>query len=143
VTLVGAQDPQLNRGLWLVKWFLAISHFVVLALLWLVFVVLTVVAFFAILVSFSAGALSFMVTVPPGPQGQPGETLRTPSLPAYVARFHAGHETTRQDFAVMVFVAGVVRNPPMGPAADDLALQARRTWQWLEPPVRRRSGEGR
>lgn len=51
VTLVGARDPQLNRGLWLVKWFLAIPHFVVLALLWLVFVVLTVVAFFAILVT--------------------------------------------------------------------------------------------
>jgi hypothetical protein len=51
VTLVGAKDPQLSRGLWLVKWFLAIPHFVVLALLWLVFVVLTVVAFFAILVT--------------------------------------------------------------------------------------------
>ena len=51
VTLVGAKDPQLNRGLWLVKWFLAIPHFVVLALLWLVFMVLTVVAFFAILVT--------------------------------------------------------------------------------------------
>jgi hypothetical protein len=33
------------------KWLLAIPHFVVLALLWLVFVVLTVVAFFAILVT--------------------------------------------------------------------------------------------
>ncbi len=51
VTLFGAKDPQLNRGLWLVKCFLAIPHFVVLALLWLVFVVLTVVAFFAILVT--------------------------------------------------------------------------------------------
>jgi hypothetical protein len=51
VTLVGAKDAQLNRGLWLVKWFLAIPHFVVLALLWLVLVVLTVVAFFAILVT--------------------------------------------------------------------------------------------
>ncbi len=51
MTLVGAKDPQLNRGLWLVTWFLAIPHFVVLALLWLVFVALTVVAFFAILVT--------------------------------------------------------------------------------------------
>ena len=51
MTLVGAQAPQLNRALWLVKWFLAIPHFVVLALLWLVFVVLTVVAFFAILIT--------------------------------------------------------------------------------------------
>jgi hypothetical protein len=44
-------DAPLSRWLWLVKWFLAIPHFVVLALLWLVFVVLTVVAFFAILVT--------------------------------------------------------------------------------------------
>ena len=51
MTLVGAKDPQLNRGLWLVKWFLAIPHFVLLTLLWLVFVVLTVVAFFAILLT--------------------------------------------------------------------------------------------
>lgn len=51
VTLLGAQDQRLNRGLWLVKWLLAIPHFVVLVLLWLIFVVLTVVAFFAILFS--------------------------------------------------------------------------------------------
>ena len=44
-------DEPLSRWLWLVKWFLAIPHFVVLALLWLVFMVLTVVAFFAILVT--------------------------------------------------------------------------------------------
>ncbi len=42
-------DPLLSRWQWLVKWFLAIPHFVVLALLWVAFVVLTVVAFFAIL----------------------------------------------------------------------------------------------
>lgn len=51
VTLVGAQDPTLSRWLWLVKWFLAIPHLIVLAVLWLVFVVLTVVAFLAIVVS--------------------------------------------------------------------------------------------
>ncbi|KRF30313.1 DUF4389 domain-containing protein [Nocardioides sp. Soil805] len=44
-------DEHLSRWLWLVKWFLAIPHFLVLALLWLAFVVLSVVAFFAILVT--------------------------------------------------------------------------------------------
>lgn len=45
----GHLDPGLSRWQWLVKWLLAIPHFVVLALLWVAFVVLTVVAFFSIL----------------------------------------------------------------------------------------------
>ena len=40
---------RLSRWLWLVKWLLAIPHFVVLLFLWIAFFVLTVVAFFAIL----------------------------------------------------------------------------------------------
>jgi Domain of unknown function (DUF4389) len=44
-------DPGLSRWLWLVKWFLAIPHFVVLAFLWVGFVVLTVVAGVAILIT--------------------------------------------------------------------------------------------
>ncbi len=44
-------DDHLSRWLWLVKWFLAIPHFIVLALLWIAFVVLSVVAFFAILIT--------------------------------------------------------------------------------------------
>jgi Domain of unknown function (DUF4389) len=41
--------PRLSRGLWLVKWLLAIPHFIVLFFLWIAFVVVSVVAFFAIL----------------------------------------------------------------------------------------------
>jgi Domain of unknown function (DUF4389) len=47
--LTGELSPHLNRGLWLVKWLLAIPHFVVLFVLWIGFVVVSVVAFFAIL----------------------------------------------------------------------------------------------
>ena len=39
----------LSRWLWLVKWILAIPHYIVLAFLWLTLLVLTVIAFFAIL----------------------------------------------------------------------------------------------
>jgi hypothetical protein len=42
-------EPHLSRWLWLVKWFLAIPHFVILVFLWLAFFVVSVVAFFAIL----------------------------------------------------------------------------------------------
>jgi hypothetical protein len=42
-------DTGLSRWLWLVKWLLAIPHFIVLAFLWIAFVVLTAVALFAIL----------------------------------------------------------------------------------------------
>src|SRR6187431_3492475 len=47
--LEGDLSPQLSRWLWLVKWLLAIPHFIVLFFLWVAFVVLTIVAFFAIL----------------------------------------------------------------------------------------------
>ncbi|HET6858791.1 MAG TPA: DUF4389 domain-containing protein [Streptomyces sp.] len=42
-------DTPLSRWLWLVKWLLALPHYVVLAFLWAAFVVLGVVAFFVIL----------------------------------------------------------------------------------------------
>ena len=44
-----SSTSRLSRWLWLVKWVLAIPHFIVLVFLWIAFVVLTVVAFFAIL----------------------------------------------------------------------------------------------
>jgi Domain of unknown function (DUF4389) len=51
VRLEGRRDEDLSRWLWVVKWLLAIPHYIVLAFLGIAFAVLTVVAFFAILVT--------------------------------------------------------------------------------------------
>lgn len=47
--LTGDLSPTLNRGLWLVKWLLAIPHYIVLVFLWLAYAVVSVVALVAIL----------------------------------------------------------------------------------------------
>jgi Domain of unknown function (DUF4389) len=65
VRLSATLDPGLSRALWLVKWFLAIPHLIVLAFLWIAFVVLTAVAFFAILFTgrYPSGIFRFNVGV--------------------------------------------------------------------------------
>jgi len=49
VALEGDLAPHLSRWLWLVKWLLAIPHYVVLVFLWMTFFVLTLIAFVAVL----------------------------------------------------------------------------------------------
>lgn len=49
VRVTARLDPNVSRWLWLVKWLLAIPHYVVLVFLWLTFVLTSIVAFFAIL----------------------------------------------------------------------------------------------
>ncbi|MEU4464879.1 DUF4389 domain-containing protein [Streptomyces sp. NPDC024017] len=49
VRLEASVDSRLSRWMWLVKWLLAIPHYIVLVFLWIAFVVVTVIAFFAIL----------------------------------------------------------------------------------------------
>lgn len=65
VRLAGYLDPRLRRWTWLVKWFLAIPHLIVLLFLWIAFWVLTIVAFFAILFTgrYPRGMFDFNVGV--------------------------------------------------------------------------------
>ena len=61
----GELAPELNRWLWLVKWPLLIPHFIVLIFLWIAFIVVSVIAFFAILVTerYPRGLFDFNVGV--------------------------------------------------------------------------------
>ncbi len=63
--LDGELDPQLSRWLWLVKWLLVLPHVFVLVFLWIAFVVLSIVAWFAILFTgrYPRGIFDFNVGV--------------------------------------------------------------------------------
>ncbi len=65
VTVRAHLDEPLSRWLWLVKWLLAIPHFIILIFLWIAFFVVTIIAFFAILFTgrYPQGLFEFNVGV--------------------------------------------------------------------------------
>jgi hypothetical protein len=122
VALTAQLDPALSSWQWLVKWFLAIPHFVVLFFLWIVFAVLTVVAGFSILFTgrypralfdFNVGVLRwswrvgyYATTGGIGTDRYPPFSLHDD--PAYPARLDIYYGDGISLLGLLVLIAGVI-----------------------------------
>lgn len=65
VLLEARLDEPLSRWMWLIKWFLAIPHFIILGFLWVAFFIVSILAFFSILFTgrYPRGLFDFNVGV--------------------------------------------------------------------------------
>jgi hypothetical protein len=65
IRIEGRLDESLSRWLWLVKWLLAIPHWIILIFLWIATLLMTIVAFFVLLFTgrYPRGIFDFVVGV--------------------------------------------------------------------------------